>query len=236
VDDVLVGTNRALVGLGIGVVAAGGAIAWAASRRHDAAASERSYVDAKDAPNTAGSPEPASADGPGNLAVAWWPQDITLTQHGDSATLRFQSTISNLGGQPVAIRPGDRLEYTLQRQDELGNLGAIVARGSAPLDRADIEPFPVSEGVEIGHSIQTYGVTLAPVTSMAPQTAAIIGAQHPSQSLAIDGATKGLYALRQQIVHADGTTDLEPFDDVRLTEFYLDGAGGILHADSRYAG
>jgi hypothetical protein len=193
------------------------------------------HVDAKDAPNGAGSGIPADASGPGNLAVAWWPQDISLAQHGDDATLRFQSTIVNLGGAPVDVRPGDRVEYTVMRSDTKGQLGEVVGRGSAPLGRGAVEPFPVSVGVDIGRPISDLGRVLRDIDSLAPQTAAIVGAGHASQAITIADARAGHYTLRQQVVRADGSTDASTFDDARLTEFRLDGTGSILHLGSRYA-
>jgi hypothetical protein len=192
-------------------------------------------VNAKDAPNSAGSGIPANADGPGNLAVAWWPQDISLAQQGDDATLRFQSTIVNLGGEAVAVQPGDRVEYSVMRSDTKGNLGEVVAQGSAPLGKADVRPFPVNVGVDVGIPISALGVDLANITSLAPQSAAIVGAQHASQAITIHDATAGHYTLRQQVVHADGSSDVSPGDDARLTEFRLDGTGNILHLGSRYS-
>ncbi|MCW2926598.1 MAG: hypothetical protein JWM86_566 [Thermoleophilia bacterium] len=230
----LIGTNRAVLGAGAGLLVAGGLTAWAIARgRTDR---ETSFEHAADAPNRAGSAVPKSAAGAGNLAVAWWPQDISLTQRDHAATLRFQSTIANVGGEPVEIRPGDRVEYTVAHQGRDGSLGEIVARGSAPLDRADVQPFPVPVGVEIGRSIETFGVDLANVHRLEGRSAAIVGAGHASQALEMRDATAGLYVLRQQIVRADGARDGSPADDARLTEFLLDGTGGILHTSSRYAG
>jgi hypothetical protein len=215
------------VGVGAAVAVAGGVAAWSLTRHQDAQPYDSGRVH---------SDAPAEATGPGDLAVAWWPQDLSLEQHGTDATLRFQSTIANLGGTPVAIRPGDRLEYTVSHEDDYANLGEVVGRGSVPLTRADVQDFPVSEGADIGHSIQTFGTKLTPISGLEPQTAAIIGAQHAGQAIELHGVTKGTYALRQQIVHADGSTDASTNDDARLTSLFLDGKGGMLHASSRYAG
>ena len=252
----MTGTNRLVLGLGLGVAAAGGVAAWLLARESDGARTPAhgysshdhpapqpallqggGYVDAGDAPNTAGSGIPLGAEGPGNLAVAWWPQDISLTQQGGDATLRFQSTIVNLGGEAVALQPGDRVDYAVMRSDTKGRLGEVVGRGSAPLDRADVQPFPVKVGVDIGIPIDSLGRELATISSLAPQTAAIVGAGHASQAITIRDAAAGHYTLRQQVVRADGTAgDASTFDDSRLTEFSLDGAGSILHRGSRYAG
>jgi hypothetical protein len=213
--------------MGAGIAVAGGIAAWALSRHAGTSVARDTEVH---------SALPGEASGPGDLAVAWWPQDLSLEQHGTDATLRFQSTIANLGGTSVAIRPGDRLDYTVRRDDRDGTFGAIVGRGSVPLTRADVEPFPVSEGAEIGHSIQSFGTRLAPITSLEPQTAANIGAQHAGQAIQLHDVTKGTYTLSQQIVHADGSADPREFNDVRLTELFLDGTGGMVHASSRYAG
>lgn len=257
-----VGTKQIALGLGLGVAAAGGVAAWLLARdgdgasaaphdhsTHDHATHEHGagpstlpappqgggYVDAKDAPNSAGSGIPANADGPGNLAVAWWPQDISLAQQGADATLRFQSTIVNLGGEAIAVQPGDRVEYTVTRSDTKGNLGEVVGSGSAALGKADVESFPVNVGVDVGIPISSLGVDLVDIDSLAPQTAAIVGARHDSQAITIRDAKAGHYTLRQQVVHADGSRDVSPSDDARLTEFRLDGTGNILHLGSRYA-
>lgn len=232
------GMNRALVGAG-GLLAAGGVLAWTLSRgAAPAARSEREvgHEDARDAPNSAGPAIPSSASGPGNLAVAWWPQDVSIAHGGGDATLRFQSTIANLGGEAVDIHPNDRVEYTVTREARGGAPSEVVGRSSARLDRADIEPFPVPVGAEVGRVISSFGVELEPIDSLGPRTAAIVGAGHASQAIELRDATKGLYVLRQQIVRADGARDRSPGDDVRLTEFLLDGRGGILHTSSRYAG
>ncbi len=248
-----VGTNQIVLGLGLGVVAAGGVAAWLLHRdvddapaahdhaTHDHATTQAAppqgggYVDAKDAPNSAGSGIPVDAQGPGNLAVAWWPQDISLTQQGDDATLRFQSTVVNLGGEAVAVAPGDRVEYTVLRSDTKGGLGEVVGRGSAPLGKADVESFPVKVGVDVGIPISALGRDLTTITSLGSQEAAIVGAGHDSQAITIRDAKAGHYTLRQQVVHADGSADVSPSDDTRLTEFRLDGTGSILHLGSRYA-
>ena len=222
------------LGVGLGMAAAGGVAAWLLTRDREPVEA-RGHAAATDAPNTAGSGIPVDAHGPGNLAVAWWPQDISLEQQGGDATLRFQSTIVNLGGEPVALEPGDRVEYTVARSDSKGRLGEVVGRGSAQLARADVEPFPVSVGVDIGRPISDLGVELEPITALEPQTAAIVGAGHASQAITIRDARAGTYTLRQQVVRADGSTDPSPTDDARLTEFRLDGAGAILHLGSRYA-
>ncbi|MCW2921221.1 MAG: hypothetical protein JWL76_1095 [Thermoleophilia bacterium] len=262
--NVQVGTKQIALGLGLGVAAAGGVAAWLLARdgddagaaphdhaTHDhgtgdhgadastlplpAPAQGGGYVDAKDAPNGAGSGIPANADGPGNLAVAWWPQDISLTQQGDDATLRFQSTIVNLGGEAVPVAPGDRVEYTVSRSDTKGGIGEVVGHGSAPLDRADVKTFPVEVGVDIGIPISDLGARLQTISSLAPQTAAIVGAGHASQAITIHDAKAGHYTLSQHVVRADGSSDVSAFDDERLTEFRLDGTGNILHLGSRYA-
>lgn len=230
VDDVLSGMQRALlgVGAGIGVIAVGGTIAWLASR------DDERVSDALDGGPLPG-PEPTTANGPGNLAVAWWPQDIRLEQSGRDATLRFQSTVANTGGDPVAIRPGDRLEYTIRRQDTDGSVGEVVGRGSMPLDHVDVEPFPVTAGHGVGRDLSQLGRTLHPIGLLEPAHAAIVGAEHDVQAITINDARAGLYVLRQEIVRPDGTRDPMAFDDTRLTEFLLDGSGGILHTSSRYA-
>ncbi|MCW2925740.1 MAG: hypothetical protein JWM98_3144, partial [Thermoleophilia bacterium] len=194
------------------------------------------YADAADAPNSAGSGQPGTATGPADLAVGWWPQDISLHADAAGATLRFQSTIVNLGGAAAPVHAGDRVEYTVQRTDRIGTLGEVVARGSAPLGRGDVQPFPVDVGEEVGHDINSFGTHLADITSLAPQHAAIVGAGQATQALHIADAAKGMYVLRQTIVHADGSHDAVPTDDERATEFILDGAGGILHTSSRYSG
>jgi hypothetical protein len=236
VDGVLSGTQRAL--LGVGALAVGGTIAWLATRGHDHADHEPAVpnssrdLDGGPLPD----PEPLSADGPADLAVAWWPQDIHFEQDGADATLRFQSTVANLGGEIAPIHDGDRLEYEVYRQDSKGVAGEVVGRGSMPLDRADVEPFPLQHvGHGVGGSLAEVGRTLQPITMLEPQHAAIVGSEHDVQSIAIKDATAGIYVLRQQIVRADGSTDPIHFDDTRLTEFILDGAGGILHTSSRYA-
>ena len=256
-----VGNQRALLaglGVGIGIAAVGGAVAWMLGHddgrsthdhdTHDHDAHDHGpipllppqgggYVEAIDAPNTAGSAIPADADGPANLAVAWWPQDIRYAQEGSSAELRFQSTIVNLGGEDAAVADGDRVEYTLSRLDDDGRPGDVVARSSAPLDRGELQPFPVQHaGVETGHGLDELGVHLSDIDALAPQTAAIVGAGHPSQLLRIDDVRAGTYLLRQQLVRADGSTDSNRFDDARVTELQLDGTGGILHTTSRYDG
>jgi hypothetical protein len=233
VCNVLTGTNRALIGLGIGIGAAGigGAIAHALSKRDDAARARAAYD-----PGPVHSAKPGEADGPADLAVAWWPQDLQIEQDGTDATLRFQSTVANLGGEAIDVRAGDRVEYTVQRTDANRTPGTVVGRGSAPLDRADVQPFPVPEGEEIGHAIQTFGVDLKQIDSLAPQTAAIVGAQQATQAIHITDASAGTYVLTQRIVHGDGTTEASSFNDARLTELILDGEGGMLHASSRYGG
>jgi hypothetical protein len=248
----VIGTNRALLGLGIGAgVAAAGITAWALGRGsgddhaaaphdHSTHSHDEGYVKAPVPddydPGRVRSPLPTESRGPGDLAVAWWPQDLSLAQHGDDATLRFQSTIANIGGEAMAIRPGDRLEYTVTRQGVDGAADEVVGHGSAPLTAADLEAFPVAEGTEIGHSIQTYGNELEPVSSLGPQTAAIIGAKHASQAIELRGAREGHYLLRQEIVRADRSVDASEHDDVRINDLVLDGHGGMLHASSRYAG
>ena len=243
----MIGTNRLVLGVGLGVAAAGGVAAWLLTRHdrstHDhgsttspAPAQGGGHADAREAPNTAGSGIPLDAQGPGNLAVAWWPQDISVAQQGDDATLRFQSTIVNLGGEAVAVRPGDHVEYTVRRSDTKGSVGEVVGQGSAPLDRADVEAFPVKVGVDIGIPISDLGRTLETITSLAPQTAAIVGAGHASQAITIRDASAGHYTLSQHVVRADGSADVSSFDDTRLTEFRLDGTGTILHLGSRYSG
>lgn len=229
----LSGTNRVLVGVGAGIaaVAIGGVAAWRATR----ADADRPKVEL-DGPQPP-SPEPATANGPGNLAVAWWPQDIRFEQQGADATLGFQSTVANTGGLPVALHPGDRVEYTIRRQDATGVAGEVVGRGSAPLTRADVEPFPVQhDGNGVGGSLSNLGRVLSPISSLAPAEAAIVGAGQPTQVISITDARAGRYVLRQQIVRADGSRDPLTFDDIRLTEFMLDGRGGILQTSSRYAG
>ena len=235
----MLGTNRALIGLGIGIGAAGigGAIAYALSKH---GGDDHGVVDAKPGydPGPVQDAKPAETKGPGDLAVAWWPQDLQLEQHGTDATLRFQSTIANLGGTPIDVRPGDRVEYTVQRTTDDGarTPGEVVGRGSAPLDRADVQPFPVPEGEEVGHAIQTFGVDLKQIDSLQPLTAAIVGAQQPSQAIEIKDAAAGTYLLTQRIVHADGSSDASSYNDARMTELILDGDGGMLHASSRYGG
>lgn len=212
-----------LLGVGLGVAAAGGVAAWLLARDEHA-------------PNTAASGIPAGADGPGNLAVAWWPQDISLDQRGADATLRFQSTVANLGGEPVDLRAGDRVEYTLYRTGTPDGPGVPVGRSVAPLELGAVESFPVRIGVDIGRPISDVGVTLEKIAALAPQTAAVVGAGHASQAITIRDARAGHYELHQEIVRADGATDHSSFDDVRITEFELDGAGGYIHLGSQYAG
>jgi hypothetical protein len=226
--------TRALVGAGIGAVAIGGAAAWLATRNDDDAPKpERQPLDGGPLP----SPEPATAHGPGNLAVAWWPQDIHFEQTGTDATLSFQSTVANTGGRTVELHPGDRVEYRVRRQHTTGVAGVVVGRGSAPLGRADVEPFPLEhEGHGVGGALSDLGKVLTSIDALQPAEAAIVGAGQPSQQIAIRDARKGLYVLRQEIVRADGSRDPQTFDDTRLTEFMLDGHGGILHTSSRYAG
>lgn len=223
----------------MGVLAIGGTIAWLATR--DRAAQGRLVVSPDSSRDLNGGPAPdpapQTASGDGDLAVAWWPQDIRFEQHGNDAILRFQSTVANLGGKPVAIQAGDRLEYTIHRQDIDGTRGELVGRGSMPLDRADVEPFPLQKtGAGVGGSLADVGRELQPIAMLEPQHAAIVGSDHATQAITISDAKAGLYVLRQQIVRADGSTDTLRFDDARLTEFLLDGNGGILHTSSRYAG
>lgn len=227
-----------LLGIGLGTAAVGGIAAWLLTRDREAVVvpSGEGFADASKAPNSAASGAPAGADGPGNLAVGWWPQDISLTQHGADATLRFQSTIVNLGGEAVDVRPGDHVEYSMFRVDEIGGPGVPVGSSSAPLGRGAVEPFPVRVGVDIGRPISELGANLETITSLAPQTAAIVGARHASQAITIRDARAGHYELRQQVIRADGSSDVSAFDDVRITEFELDGAGEIIHLGSRYAG
>lgn len=261
VDDVLSGTNKALLGVGAGIGAiALGAVAWLATRHDDDAGAPVHDHDGHDhthdhvpgstlpspSPGPAPQPtgplvdaptyDPVNEGGPANLAVAWWPQDISLLQQGDDATLRFQSTIANLGGSDASIRPGDQLRYSISRTDTKGVFGEVVGRGSRPLDRGDLEPFPVSAGHGRGVDLDTLGRDLVTIDTLAPGIAAIVGSGHPVQAISIRDAREGLYVLRQQIVRADGSSDESSFDDVRLTEFFLDGHGGILHTSSRYAG
>lgn len=216
--------TRTLAIAGIGaVVVGGGAIAWATR-----AASS----------STPPSGVPATADGPANLAVAWWPQDVSLTPRGDDgrdATLRFQSTIANLGGEPAAVAPGDRVEYVVTRSDLKGSLGEVVGHGFAPLRRGELQPFPVDVGAAIGRPASSFGRQLADLREIPPRTATIVGAGHPSQAIVIRDARAGHYTLRQELVRDDHRTDAARADDIRLTEFRLDGRGGILHLGSRYA-
>jgi hypothetical protein len=195
------------------------------------------YANAVDAPNTAGSGVPADATGPANLAVAWWPQDISFEQHGAAGTLRFQSTVANLGGEATQIAPGDHVEYTLQRLGDDGAPGPVVARSSAPLWYADVRPFPAENaGAETSGGLETLGRELHLYGSLEPQHAAIVGAQHASQALRVDDVVAGTYVLRQQIVRAGDPVDASAFDDARVTEIQLDGNGNFLHTSSRYDG
>jgi len=239
---VLSGPQRAL--LGVGVLAIGGTVAWLATRDRSHAARDRAPGD-HDTPTSSRDlnggpvpgPLPTTAHGDGDLAVAWWPQDIRFEQQGDDATLRFQSTVANLGGKAVEIRPGDHLRYEVYRQDTDGAKREVVGRGSMPLGHADVEPFPLQHvGHGAGGSLADVGSDLQPITMLEPQHAAIVGSDHAVQAITIDDAKAGLYVLSQQIVRADGSTDTSSFDDIRLTEFILDGSGGIIHTSSRYAG
>jgi hypothetical protein len=210
----------------------GGVGAWLATRDHDHVQSHGNDLDGGPLPD----PEPTTSKGPGDLAVAWWPQDIHFEQDGADASIRFQSTVANMGGEPVDLHPGDRLEYTIRRQDTKGVEGEVVGRGSMPLTRADVHAFPLQhEGHGVGGSLSDVGAVLSPISMLEPAHAAIVGADQPSQSISIKDAREGLYVLRQEIVRADGSHDQTPFDDTRLTEFMLDGHGGILHTSSRYA-
>lgn len=188
------------------------------------------------ATNWSGPQNPKARHAP-DAAVAWWPQDLTLTRDaGGRAELRFQSTIANLGGAPLPIGPGDRLEYTVSKQDDLGRTGEVVARGAASLQRLDVQPFPPDFGTQVDHHASGFGQALQGVTELAPITAGIVGSSHPSQRLDLGAAEPGSYVLRQAIVRADGSTDPEPYDDVRDTELIVRDDGTLLHASSRYAG
>ncbi|MCB0877635.1 MAG: hypothetical protein KDC46_01455 [Thermoleophilia bacterium] len=261
-----IGTNRALMFGAGALVGAGGMLlahqlGWlghhhaeesttgdAAAAPHDHSTHDHAAIEllppqgngfehAVDAPNTAGSGVPEDAKGPANLAVAWWPQDISFDQHGSAGTLRFQSTVANIGGEATTIAPGDRVDYTLQRLQEDGTAGPVVARSSVPLGHADVQPFPAEyAGQETSGGLSSLGATLHDFSTLAPQTAAIVGAGHASQQLHIGDVKAGVYLLRQQIVRDGSPVDATRFDDARITEIKLDGKGGFLHMASRYDG
>lgn len=222
VDGVLSGTNRALLGLGAGAVAVSiAAVAAARAARDEPPARPEQRADR--APSSRG-----------NLAVASWPHDLALEQDGVDATLRFQTTIANLGSEPVGLEPGDHVRYTVRRQDATGTPGAVVGHGRLELGRGDLEPFPVPAGHGIGRPLESLGRELQPLAALAPATAALVGAGHPQQAIRIRDARAGRYQLRQEIVRAG--LDASSFDDARVTELFLDGRGGILNTSSRYDG
>ncbi len=191
---------------------------------------------ARNAPNTAGSIIDPGSSGPANLAVAWWPQDISFIRTGTEAELRFQTTVANMGGAPTELKPGDRVEYVVERSNARGARGEVVGRGSAPLTEAEETAYPPPLGEEIGRPISSAGERLAPVAKLDPERAVIIGSKHDSQLVRLSDVREGFYALRQSIVRADGSTDANTFDDVRVTEFHLDSRGVWLHTGSRYDG
>lgn len=219
--------------MGIGIVASSVGIGLAQDADHaDGAAAPDTNADIN-----APSPVPETVKGPADLAVAWWPQDIKVgTNSAGHETLRFQTSVANLGGQTAPLQTGDRIEYTVTRLGAGGVADAVVGHSSMPLTRADVQPFPTDFGEEVGHEATSFGRTLATIDALAPETAAILGSNHAGQIIDIGTAVKGEYLLRQQIVRADGSPDAQPFDDVRETHIFLDGAGGFLHASSAYAG
>jgi hypothetical protein len=237
--------QRALFGMGVGAIVVGGAAAaWMLGRdaEHDHSShdhGDHAGTDTGAPPTGTKVPPTANPDdvvGPANLAVAWWPQDISVERHGADATLRFQSTIVNLGGEAAPIRSGDRVEYSVHRLAPDGTAGELVASNAAELGRADVQPFPVPVGVEVGRGIDTFGRVLRSIDELAPQTAAIVGAGQASQQLEIHDATAGTYLLRQQVVRADGSGDVTPLDDARVTEIRLGAGDTFLHTTSRYDG